>query len=474
MVSTRQRTRSRRESAAPPFRWFAAALPWLLVGYLFFGRPFAYLHIPGTPIFIGEIVLAVGLVEAVRVGPTLWALLRVSRPAQTVAVFFSFGAVLLGTDLARYGLLAMRDSAIWYYAAFSFLVSATIMVRPEVLQHWLRQYRRVLPAFLLWVPIGIVLARTRLWQVMIPDSGIALLGFKPGDLAVSAGIAVAYLWLVHRPSSHAERRWRTTLTVVAGLGLLVAGTQNRGGFVAAAVIVAGALLLTPDRTRLMVTGALALVVAVAIGAVVDVRLPLSNRELSVEQLGENITSLVDPDRATGTNLEGNIVWRQRLWTATAADVLAGPALVGFGFGPNLAERYGFGIHEGLRNPHNSHLSVLARMGLVGLTLWVTLWSVWLQRLLRMTRRRTYHGPRTMSSLAAWCAVSAVGFLVNAGFDPSLEGPQAGVWLWIIVGLGIGISAPRLRPAPSHRALGPVRLPSGHASTASEPGVLSQA
>ena len=36
---------------------FISALILVLAGYLFFDRAFAWLHIPGTPLFIGEAVL---------------------------------------------------------------------------------------------------------------------------------------------------------------------------------------------------------------------------------------------------------------------------------------------------------------------------------------------------------------------------------------------------------------------------------
>src|SRR5215217_5911006 len=37
----------------------------LLGGYLLFDRAFAYLHLPGSPLFVGEMVLGVGAVAAV-------------------------------------------------------------------------------------------------------------------------------------------------------------------------------------------------------------------------------------------------------------------------------------------------------------------------------------------------------------------------------------------------------------------------
>jgi hypothetical protein len=39
-----------------------------------------------------------------------------------------------------------------------------------------------------------------------------------------------------------------------------------------------------------------------------------------------------------------------------------------------------------------------------------------------------------------CMVGVTATLVNAYFDPTLESPKAGIWLWTVVGLGLGIAA----------------------------------
>ena len=42
-------------------------------------------------------------------------------------------------------------------------------------------------------------------------------------------------------------------------------------------------------------------------------------------------------------------------------------------------------------------------------------------------------------MAGWLIISVVAILVNAIFDPTLEGPQVGWWLWGFLGFGIGMS-----------------------------------
>ena len=113
------------------FTWFTPALGLLLAGYLFFSKSFAYVHIPGTPLFIGEAVLGIGLVEAARM-PSPWRyLLRTAPALRVVGVFVLVCAVRFTVDFPVYRLDAVRDSSIWYYAAFSFLTAAAVVSEPS-------------------------------------------------------------------------------------------------------------------------------------------------------------------------------------------------------------------------------------------------------------------------------------------------------------------------------------------------------
>ena len=52
---------------------------------------------------------------------------------------------------------------------------------------------------------------------------------------------------------------------------------------------------------------------------------------------------------------------------------------------------------------------------------------------------------------------ALGFLIDATFDVTLEGPMAGIWFWSLIGVGTGAtmvyraSAPRKKPSPTARS-----------------------
>ncbi len=232
---------------------------------------------------------------------------------------------------------------------------------------------------------------------------------------------------------------------MSGLILVVmAGSQNRGAMVASMLVLAW-LFISSRESRPLMAGAIGLLIgALLLAFAVDLRFELERREFSVTQLIQNVTTLRATAGADGeTPDDGTVAWRLKLWDLVVDDTLTGERfLSGFGFGPNLAGRFGFVAAPGgpeLRNPHNSHLSVMARMGLIGASLWVVLWGVWYRTLWKGAKRLRFLGEDRKSGFVTWCMMSATAILINGVFDPSLEGPQVAVWLWTIFGAGAVIA-----------------------------------
>ena len=128
---------------------------------------------------------------------------------------------------------------------------------------------------------------------------------------------------------------------------------------------------------------------------------------------------------------------------------------GWGFGPNLGSDYlpKYFDNQDLRNPHNSHLTVVARLGLVGLGLWILLWGASFFNC--SAGLDTRHARRLLARdrpgrLALLAAVGATGMLVNAYFDPTLETPMVATWLWALFGFGvIAVSGRHLASTAEH-------------------------
>jgi O-antigen/teichoic acid export membrane protein len=459
--------------------WFTPALGFLLGGYLFFSKSFAYLHVPGTPVFVGEIVLGIGLFEVLRV-PSPWRHLLNRAPALRIGLaFLAVCCVRLVLDYPKYGLDAVRDASVGFYVLFAFLAAAAVVSEPTFVPRLLGWYRKVLPAFLVWAPIALMLASIdALTGIYVPGTETPVNSFKAGDFGVQIAVAIGFLWLDARRAERGQTgSFSTTITLslIGLIGLAACLSQNRGGFIAAAtVLLVVAIYLSPARRRRLVVPLIAGLAGIAmLVMLLNLRLPTDEREFSVQQVAENMLSIIQRDQSE--DLSGTVEWREQYWQRIRHDMLTqGTWKSGFGFGVVLGAKYGADDPDDpapLRSAHNTHLTVFARTGVVGLIVWALLWLAWSYRLGWWIRRRSGGVRDPDGAIVIWILAAAIGFLVNAYFDPSLEGPQACIWLYVLVGVGAAMTR-RLQPDPSaslHDGNGAHRLAPGpiHWRTAAE-------
>lgn len=460
---------------------FLAALAGILTGYAFFNRAFAYIGVP--PLFVGEVVLVVGLLAFVySIGR--W---RLTPVMALLLLFVGWGAVQTVPYIGRYGVDALRDAVAWIYAAFA-IILATV-VRAEHLAVMIRLVRRAIPYLLVWLPASLLGSIALGASVpTIPGTTVPLLFAKGGDAGVIlAGVAAFILVGLY---GRVERRPRLPeplpwLPWLGGAG--VVSIVNRGGLVAMSMVVL-VLLFVRQSSRWL---AMFLIVAIllALGMLIDPRIDLGGRrEFSFRQLTDNVTSIFV---STGDSLEGTRSFRLRWWGEIVDYTINGPYFwTGKGYGIALAAADGFDTTEAeeLRSPHNGHIEILARSGVPGLVLWILLHASFAVVLFRAAQRARADGRRTWLMVVGWLFVMWAAALANATFDPYLQGPQGGIWFWSVMGLGLAAARavhegaadplpdpieatapaappPTARRRPS-RAGRPARLP-GSAATAAE-------
>ena len=409
---------------------------------LFFDRGFAWFHVPGTPLFVGEIVIAIGILILLGSRTNLLAIVRASSAAKALAAFMAWGAFLLLGAFATWGLDAARDAALWYYGIIAGFVAVLLVAKPTRVNSWMRFFGRIIPFMLLWYPVAIILDASFSDRFpLIPDSEIPISSHRTGNAAVMAAVAVGFLWLIDRDGELYTARQRNWLTALGTVVILIAAMRNRGGFVAAAIaLLIAFLFLRRQRTEITMIMVGVVVVLLTVGLVGNLRFSLvDDREVSVDQLMKNLSSVIDPE-AGGRRQATTTQWRLELWGRVLDDVANDRPLAGFGPGPDLGERYDIVTDEDvpLRNPHNSHVGVLARMGFVGVALGAILWATWTVELLLLRGRLLARGRIRDAGIVVWLLVSVAAILVNAIFDPSLEGPQVAWWLWGFVGFGIAL------------------------------------
>ena len=411
-------------------RWFKRVAAFAVLGYVLFDKAFAWVHVPGVPIFMGEIVLFLAVIVLLRHQRDTAAVLRGSPLMLTAAMLFVWGALRLAFDLPVWGLDAFRDGAQTNYILVG-VATAVVLWREPGLMKRLGSLRPWIPAtVVVWVPVAIILSKLfGSVAPLVPDSETSILAFKPGDYALLAAAAISYVWLTGNQYSS---RYRTTITMVGVVGLLVAAVLNRGGMLGALIILSlAALFMQRTRRRRFLSGlTLATGGLVLALALTNLAIPLGgSRAISVGQLASNFASVTGSSQ--DHNLQGTVTWRLDYWQLIISDVVTGDTwLTGIGYGPNLTDIFEVQVIESsqpLRNAHNSHVTLLARLGLVGSFLWL---AFWLQVGLRLNRTPR----RTMDPIAGWLTAIVVGIGVAAIFGPILEGPQIAIPFWCAIGL----------------------------------------
>ncbi len=421
----------------------------LLAGYLLFDKAFAYIHVPGTPLYVGEMVLVVGSLGVLAATGYLAVPVRDEPILALLAAFFLWGFIRFLPGLHSYGIIAVRDFALCYYCLFAFLVVACLARSPDRLERWLVQLNRFVPWLLIWLPIGLIL-QPLVKGANVPFSGgVSIVTHKAGNAATAALLVLGFLWLFpERRGALSRAVWSVMALVVVALS----ATQNRGGLVGAAAGAAAGLAFFPakDRVRLIVRAVAVIVLGLGIAAQLSLKIPTSGaqsgtatRSFSAQQLIANVASIAGVHESG--NQQGTAAGRDLLWSLIFNKQVADGQLVyGLGFGVNLpylvADYHVTDGSDPLRSPHNSHDDVLARMGLIGLSLWIALWLGWYWRLVAGCRRLARRGLYVRRRLGVLCVMVATAILVSSYFDPELEGAQVAALLWTAFGVGVAVTS----------------------------------
>ncbi|MBX3736823.1 MAG: O-antigen ligase family protein [Candidatus Didemnitutus sp.] len=408
-------------------------LGFLIFAYIVGNRGFAQVTpVPGLPLFFAELGLGfAGTLFVFRSALTRASLWTSTEISTVLAFWIALGAGRIGIDVRTWGIAALRDFATVYYAGFFFV--AVALCRQEASR---RVLHGAITATFVVLPFTTLLADLfpRFFQTNLLIKGVPLILYKE-DLAATYGYA-GFLWLlVDRPGERAWWRWPLALTLlvngllglsraslagvlVAAIGLAVAG-QRRALATIAAVGLAGALLLT----------ALALLPG---GSFRETRgYAVYEAVMSVTDFSGTRAYRSGFSNDKGDNNRFRLVW----WRNVAEETLRDGPWLGRGFGADLAKGF---VSEYMpdtasefvtRSPHNVFVTVLGRMGLLGVAAWTAFYAAHATATVRVWRAAGRTSERTPTLFAMTWVV-----MVSACFGVVLEGPMGAVPFWILLGL----------------------------------------
>lgn len=419
-------------------RVLRVALLMLFAGYVFGDRWFAYLGV--RPLYVSEMGIVLGILTL-----ALFPRLFIRRAARTnrllalvTVAFVAWGAARTIPYIGQYGFVALRDAAVWGYLVYAFFVG--FVLSPAEAKRLLPRIRVAFFPLLVWGLVAWALAHVGVAVAVSGAGAASLTTLKPGDVAVSlAGMACFVLLDVDRFGG--LRRWsvpRHWLFWVLWLSnWLLYGARSRAAMLTALIGIALPALFVA-RTKVHRIGVLALVVfAVMVGF--NLRLSIGGvYRVSARQYVENTLSVFDRGgRDGGNKWLATRTWRLRWWSKIVDYTMRGPFFVtGKGYGVNLATSDGFQVDprtQRLRDPHNVFMTYLARGGVPGLALWVSLLVLIIGIIVSTARapESAYHARG-----AYFLVIYIIAYLFNASFDVYLEGPPGGIPFWTVVGFSL--------------------------------------
>jgi hypothetical protein len=424
-----------RTSQAPPDAWLLGAA---LIGYVVGNRGFAQLQPAAQiPLLPAEGVLLVAVPAfALRIGARSAAPYRRDALNLAVLAWLLCGTIRLPFDLSRFGIIALRDFAMIYYAVFFFLGQAFGSHPPS--DRALKRSLTIAFVALLPVVVGIQYFPAFFYEDLT-WRGIPVI-YQKSDL-IATSLAAGFFWLWTRRNPRGRHVW----PLLAAASILLIGLMVSPRAAMAATAITTALWVASGRWRIaaalagIVLGASALTVAVWALAGRDLRTSPPYSAL------EHAESIFDPE-GTGSYLNAesgdpgdNNRFRWIWWRDVCSETLSTNPVFGLGFGSDLAARF-LADYDLLgdetfsaRSPHSMVVTTFGRMGFVGLAAWLAV-SACLARLVwRLFRRAT---PDDLGLASILCVI-----WISACVGVVLESPMGAVIFWTALGLANSRAGP---------------------------------
>jgi hypothetical protein len=383
----------------------------------------------------------------------------------SVLAWIIIGCLRLPLDMNRYGVMALRDFAMVYYAAFFFIAQA--LGTDDASESVLNTSITVSFAALIPVVIDVFVSPEFLVE-HLTWRGIPIIYHKSDLIATS--LAAGSFWLWTRWSKTRNRIW----AIASLASLLLIGLMASPRAAMFAVGVTTLIWMGTGRWRIAAAqvGSVAAASAAAVAAII-----LTGRSLETSipySMYEHALSIFDP-AGSGSYINGesgnpgdNNRFRMIWWRDVIEDTAAVNPAMGLGFGADLSTRfladYDLLSDESFaaRSPHSMIVTVFGRMGLVGLAAWVSISAgigllVW-----RLIRSGDPDG-------MGYGSVAAV-IWVSACFGVVLEGPMGAVVFWTALGLA---SSRRNRILTNARLAAPVTDASAEWPVAKAPALSTQ-
>ena len=348
-----------------------------------------------------------------------------NKTTKLILFFIAISFLYILRGFAKYDIINLiRDSFIFQYGWFVFIL---FLFKEKLEIIW-----ETLFFIYKWFPFVALLNFilqyfVPFFETVTPFGAIPILLYKNGDMGVQ--LLISTLLLLYSLENK-TLKWRVLLSLVIALDFLILASYSRSGIVAFLASILCFIYFNKDiqlqsRIRLLIKYLpIILLIVTPIYINIKVAENFQGRSVGFEQIKNNFSSIVGG--TTDATSENNVVWRLVWWAKIIDYSLSSPNFfIGKGLGMNLATDDDIiTLDDSLRSPHNFHLNIMARFGV----LLFMIWMYFLIQLLKPLFKKQLQGKR----LLIGCILLA--FLLNASFDVFLEGPMGAFPFWTWMGL----------------------------------------
>ena len=392
----------------------------------------AYLLVMTLYVFLNKGVAYTYLVEALWLFGILLLLMHRkkveliwNKTTKLILFFIAICCIYILRGFAKYDMIDLiKDSFIFQYGWFVFIL---FLFKDKIEQVW-----ETLFFIYKWFPFVALLNFilqyfVPFFETVTPFGGIPILLYKNGDMGVQLLISTLLLLYTFEKK---PLKWRVLLSLVIALDFLILASYSRSGIVAFLSSMLCFIYFNKDiqlksRVRLLLKYLpVILLIVTPIYINIKVTENFQGRSVGFEQIKNNFSSIIGG--TTDATSEDNVVWRLVWWAKILDYSFSAPNFfIGKGLGMSLATDDDIiTLDENLRSPHNFHLNIMARFGV----LIFLIWTYFLIQVLKPLFKKQLIARR----LLIGCILLA--FLINASFDVFLEGPMGAFPFWTWVGL----------------------------------------
>jgi hypothetical protein len=403
-------------------------------GYTLLTRGFENLtvHIGGFPIIVGYVLIYASLALALFSRRQLVASALKEPPVLCMLALLVFSVLHLAVDVPSYGIWALRDSTMCLDGIFMILGMAWAMKSKNIvfLARWLLGLYVLNMLYIYTMPWG-----EKVWS-WSPVSGVFLKVPILGDFSGAGDILVdgamfclcVGCYLISRPS------WLMPLLAM-GQFLGVAITQGRRQYVGTVIVLIILALLGEGKrfAKLLILIPSAVLVIFLVTSLGGFKIAGRIGEVNLDFFQAHLRSVQTSEGTPGSSVESRFSMADEAFHHFFAH-----PVVGEGFGRPLLTEIDETNGAVTRIPHNSSLTYLARLGLIGIIIWLAFHFLLIKRFISVLRQRSSGDDKLVSAFVLWLFLFYVLFVNVSLVEGPFEFPSGAVPFYFFMGFALGL------------------------------------